>query len=68
MQDTAHREAGDARATPAPEPSAEPAGAVTVLARACGVDAETVEAAARLKVAAAATGAPVLPPTPHGAT
>nr|WTB09520.1 amino acid adenylation domain-containing protein [Streptomyces antimycoticus] len=62
MQDTAHREAGDARATPAPEPSAEPAGAVTVLARACGVDAETVEAAARLKVAAAATGAPVLPP------
>ncbi|MFJ2559312.1 MULTISPECIES: amino acid adenylation domain-containing protein [unclassified Streptomyces] len=62
MQDTASRGADDARATPAPEPSGEPTGALTVLARACGVGAGTVEAAARLKVAAAATGAPVLPP------
>ncbi|MFJ1647802.1 amino acid adenylation domain-containing protein [Streptomyces sp. NPDC088258] len=62
MQDTAPRGADDARATPAPEPSAGPAGAVTALARACGVGAGTVEAAARLKVAAAATGAPALLP------
>ncbi|WSQ12842.1 amino acid adenylation domain-containing protein [Streptomyces sp. NBC_01231] len=62
MQDTAPPQAGAARAVPAPEPAADPAGAVAGFARACGVDTGTVEAAARLKVAALATGAPVLPP------